>query len=97
NDGWFGTSTGPYQHLAMLRLRAIELGVPAARAANTGISAVIDPLGRMTFKSQLNAIGSYDLALPKPVADTVYAKTNGILFIILILVLFLVGEFLRRY
>ncbi len=97
NDGWFGTSTGPYQHLAMLRLRAIELGVPAARAANTGISAVIDPLGRMTFKSQLNAIGSYDLALPNPVGVTVYAKTSGILFIILVLLLFLVGEFLRRY
>ncbi len=97
NDGWFGTSTGPYQHLAMLRLRAIELGVPAARAANSGISAVIDPLGRLTFQSQLGAIGSYDLALPNPVGATVYAKTSGILFIILVLLLFLVGEFLRRY
>ena len=97
NDGWFGNSTGPYQHLAMLRLRAIELGVPAARAANTGISAVIDPLGRMTFQSQLNTIGSFDLALPNPIAETPYLKFKGSLFILLAFVLFLVGEFLRRY
>ena len=96
NDGWFGTSTGPYQHLAMLRLRAIELGVPAARAANTGISAVIDPLGRMTFTSQLNAIGSFDFALPTSLGETVYVKFGEILFVIVVFTLFLVGDFLRR-
>lgn len=96
NDGWFGQSTGPYQHLAQLRLRTIELGVPAARAANTGISAVIDPLGRMTFASQLDTIGSYDLSLPTALGETPYVKFGGIIFTLLLLALFLTGEFLRQ-
>ena len=97
NDGWFGNSTGPSQHLAQLRLRAIELGVPAARAANTGISAVIDPLGRMTFASQLNSIGSFDLALPAALGEPPNVEYGWIIFTMLVLLLFLAGEFLRRY
>ncbi len=96
NDGWFGSSTGPYQHLAMLRLRTIERGLPAARAANTGVSAVIDPLGRHTFNSQLNTIGSFDLLLPMELGETVYGKFGSILFTLLVLFVFLVGVFLRQ-
>ncbi|UHS60057.1 apolipoprotein N-acyltransferase [Agrobacterium vaccinii] len=47
NDGWFGDTPGPYQHLQQARIRAVETGIPVIRAANTGISAIIDPLGRI--------------------------------------------------
>jgi apolipoprotein N-acyltransferase len=80
NDGWFGNSAGPYQHLAQIRLRAIESALPIARAANTGISAMIDPLGREVFTSQLNTTGAYDVLLPKSLEPTFYDKRSNWLF-----------------
>jgi apolipoprotein N-acyltransferase len=74
NDGWFGISTGPYQHLQQARLRAIEQGLPVVRAANTGISAVIDPLGRVVAVLGLGIEGVLDAALPSAIAPTVYAR-----------------------
>jgi apolipoprotein N-acyltransferase len=74
NDGWFGTSSGPYQHLQQSRVTAIEEGVPVVRAANTGISAVIDPVGRMVASSPLGSEDVLDTPLPRPIAAPVYAR-----------------------
>ena len=74
NDAWFGTSTGPYQHLHQTRLRAIEQGLPLIRAANTGISAVIDSYGRILASLPLNEMGAIDHPLPVALSPTPYAR-----------------------
>jgi apolipoprotein N-acyltransferase len=78
NDGWFGNSTGPYQHLQQARLRAIEEGLPMVRAANTGISAVIDPSGRIVARLGLGIEGVLDASLPSALSPTVYARLGDI-------------------
>ena len=51
NDGWYGRSSAPYQHFEMASMRAIEQGRYLARAANTGISGIVDPYGRVVARS----------------------------------------------
>src|SRR6202011_576184 len=78
NDGWFGASPGPYQHLQQARIRAIEQGLTLVRAANTGISAVIDPVGRVIESLPLGTDGVLDARLPRPAALTPYARMGDL-------------------
>jgi apolipoprotein N-acyltransferase len=74
NDGWFGISTGPYQHFHQARVLAIAEGLPLVRAANTGISAVVDPLGRRIKELPLGTEGVIDSGLPRAIAPTLFAR-----------------------
>lgn len=75
NDAWFGGQTGPYQHYNQARYRSIEEGLPLARAAAGGVSAIIDPFGREVVKTGLEG-GAIEAALPPPLQPTVYARAG---------------------
>ena len=76
NDGWFGITSGPYQHFASARLRAVEEGLPLVRAANNGISGIVDPYGRVIDRLGLDEIGVIDGVLPQPLTPTAYARAG---------------------
>ena len=78
NDAWFGTFSGPYQHLQQARMRAIEMGLPLVRAANTGVSAAIDARGRVVAELGLNKAGYLDAPLPEARPETLYARFGDV-------------------
>lgn len=88
NDAWFGDWIGPYQHLAQARLRAIEQGLPMVRAANTGVSAVIDPKGWIVDQLPLGVDGFLDVPLPEAREATLYARFGDYLAICAMMALF---------
>ena len=85
NDAWFGKGAGPTQHLMQARLRAIEQGLPMVRSANTGISAMIDPHGRLLATMALDTTGYVDVALPPALAPTPYVRWGDWPVMILVL------------
>ena len=87
NDAWFGTSGGPHQHLGHARFRAIEQGVPMIRAANTGISALIDSAGRIKAMLALGTTGHLDMAMPAVMAATAYAAIGDLGFLGLLMLI----------
>ncbi|WP_170340442.1 apolipoprotein N-acyltransferase [Ruegeria arenilitoris] len=96
NDAWFGTRTGPFQHLAQARMRAIEQGLPLARSANTGVSAMVDPYGNVIASLPLGQAGFVDAHLPAPLPPTLYARTgDGLTLGLLLVLLLLFGRNVR--
>jgi len=95
NDAWFGSSAGPHQHFAIARLRAVEEGLPLVRAANTGISAVVDSYGRITARLGLGREGVLDSPLPAALPPTLFARFGEGPLAGLLLLAFAVGLLVR--
>ena len=76
NDSWYGNSAGPRQHANQARYRALEAGLPLARAASSGVSGLIDPYGRPARVLGIEADQALDLALPMPLQETLYARSG---------------------
>jgi apolipoprotein N-acyltransferase len=85
NDAWYGRSSGPFQHLASVRTRAVEEGLPIVRVANNGISAVIDAVGRVRARINLDTIGYADVVLPAPGEATLYSRAGDWSLLVLLL------------
>jgi apolipoprotein N-acyltransferase len=98
NDGWFGHTFGPYQHFHQARVRSVEEGLPLVRAANTGISAVIDPFGRIVTATRLGEATMVESRLPIAGHPTFYAEWRGAVLILMLGVTLLVSvsAFIRR-
>jgi apolipoprotein N-acyltransferase len=92
NDGWYGQTTGPHQHFAIARTRAVEEGLPLVRAANTGVSGVVDAYGRVKGEIALGEQGILDAALPAALPATPYACWGEAGFWLLLLAGLLAGR-----
>jgi apolipoprotein N-acyltransferase len=86
NDAWYGRSSGPYQHFAMARTRAVEEGLPLVRVANNGITGVVDAEGRVLARTSLDAIGYADIVLPAAGRPTPYSQFGDCGFLVMLLV-----------
>jgi apolipoprotein N-acyltransferase len=95
NDGWFGNTAGPYQHFAQARLRTIEEGLPLVRAANSGISAIVDPYGRVLSELSLGREGLLDGGLPQKLSETIFAHLPFISPLLVWLIV-MIGSFVFR-
>ncbi len=97
NDAWYGRSSGPYQHFAAARMRAVEEGLPLVRVAGTGISAVVDAYGRTVARLGLGRVGVIDSALPASLADaTPYGRLGDRIVLLILIAVAGAGYVLQR-
>jgi len=88
NDAWFGNTPGPWQHFAQARIRAVEQGMPLIRVANNGISAIIDPYGRIMTMISHNEIGFIDIDLPEKIVSIWHRNVMSITAFYIFMILF---------
>lgn len=99
NDAWYGDTPGPRQHFQQSVLRSVEEGLPLVRAANTGISAIVDPFGRVVARLDVGEIGVIDGDLPQALPATFYSRYGDIIpaiLAVLLAVAVAIGRFLSR-
>lgn len=97
NDAWYGNTSGPYQHLAIAQARAIEEGLPLIRVGNNGISAAIDPYGRLVKILALNQVGVLDVSLPKPRPHPTLYGQYGDKMLLILLTMAIAVLLIRKY
>ena len=91
NDAWFGKTIGPYQHLTLAKIKAVEFGLPIARVANTGISAYISPYGEIIGKIPLDNKGVKTFNLISSLDRTLYKIYGEYIFVFLIIILLVIN------
>jgi apolipoprotein N-acyltransferase len=91
NDAWFGKTIGPYQHLALAKIKAVEFGLPLARVANTGISAYVSPYGEIIGRIPLDIKGVKTFDLIPALDSTLYKIYGEYIFVFLILILLVIN------
>ena len=96
NDGWYGLSAGPHHHFAMAQTRAVEEGLPLARSANTGISGLVDPYGRIQKSLGLEETGVIDVSLPRAIPPTLFSKYGNVIPLVLAVLLILISLFKQK-
>jgi apolipoprotein N-acyltransferase len=96
NDGWFGDTTGPWQHFHQSRVRAVEEGLPLVRSANNGVSAVIDGRGRLLAVLGLNARGVIDSGVPAALSPPLYARWGDWTFVAVVSFFMAIATVLAR-
>jgi len=84
DDAWYGLTSGPFQHVAIARLRAVEEGLPLARVGDNGVSAMFDPYGRVLARLGLDDVGVLDVKLPRPLPPTIYSRFGDLPFVFIL-------------